>query len=313
MANLGYDKLFGLNLYKPNTFGGNGVTLDGGEIVEENEYFMSVSTAEELKAAVAAGGNIVLIHDIDMGTTALTVAKDIDLDLNGFVLSGTCDRGQGYLFLVKNGATMNVRDGSADESGKITYAKGTSNTGWTIDLEGKLNLYSGTIELTGEDWSIGYAVDVRPNAWGTAYTEETVFHMYGGKILSSDGAIRVASSSSDSYANISASFIMDGGEIEAVWDGIFVQQSNATYDILNVTINGGKISSALSPIRVYAPEATGVVGNANKPMTITVNGGELVLNGTLDTSRTWYVEGKIVIGGGMTLDTLTQYSTITID
>ena len=266
-----------------------------------------------LKWAIANGKNVLLNNDLAL-TAPITIpaGAEIDLDLNGKTLSGTCNGSQGYLIDVQNGAVLNIKDTSADESGKIAYAQGTSNVGWAIDLEGELNLYKGTIELTGDSWSIGYCVDVRPNAWGTNYAEGTVFNMYGGKVISSDGAIRVASSSSDTYANITASFYMYGGEINAAWDGIFVQQSNAAYDTLNVEINDGKIVSALSPIRVYAPTASSVNSGAAKPMTITINGGDLSVDGTPDASRVWHTLGKIVLGGGITLNELNQYATITI-
>ena len=293
-----------------------GPTYDLGATYTEVIY---ASSEEELREALTNAENgsvVVLTNDVQLDSdNTITVAsgKDVTIDLNGKGLSGTCNASQGHLIMVNNGAILNVQDSSTNQSGKITYAKGTSDTGWAIDLEGKLNLYSGTIELTGESWSIGYCVDVRPNAWGTNYTEDTVFHMYGGKVVSSDGAIRVASSSSDSYGNIVASFIMDGGEISAEWDGIFVQQSNEAYDTLNVTINNGLVTSKLSPVRVYGPVATSVnAGNEVKPMTIAINGGILSVNGTPDESKTWHTEGVIMYGGGMTLEALEQYATITI-
>ena len=297
-----------------NTITGKEYKASGnGKLIIDGKTTVVVSNATGLKAALTNGADeIKLCANIDMGSEKLTVAQDVVLELNGYVLSGTCNAGQGHLIMVNNGAALDIKDRSITKTGKITYAQGSNNVGWAIDLEGELNLYSGTIELTGESWSIGYCVDVRPNAWGSNYTEDTVFHMYGGKIVSSDGAIRVASSSSDTYGNIVASFIMDGGEIDAAWDGIFVQQSNAAYDTLNVTINNGTVTSALSPIRVYGPAATSVNAGTEKPMTITVNGGDLVMNGTPDESRVWHTLGKIVIGGGMTLEELNQYTTITI-
>ena len=279
------------------------------------EAYRDVATADELKAALdnaVDGDRIRLVDNIDMGATALTVADDITLDLNGKTLSGVCNSGSAHLITVKNGATLNVYDKSAAADGKITYAAGSSNVGWTICLEGALNLYSGTLELTG-DWSIGYAVDARPNAWGTAYTEPTVFTMYGGKIVSSDGAIRVASSSSETYTGISSSFVMEGGVIEAAWDGIFVQQSNTIYDVLNVTVNNGVIKSSLSPIRVYAPVATSVVNGSAKPITITANADSLVMDGAADLTRTWVEEGKILLGGGISVADFEQYTTLTLN
>ena len=272
-----------------------------------------VKTAEELKTALANGvTEIKLGADIDMGSEKLTVASDIALDLNGYVLSGTCNAGQGYLIMVNNGAALSIKDSSSAKSGKITYAQGSSATGWAIDLEGELNLYSGTIELTGDSWDIAYCVDVRPNAWGTNYTEDTVFTMNGGKLVSSFDGIRVASSSSDSYGNIVASFVMNGGTIDAARDGIFMQQSNAAYDTLSVAINNGTVKGT-RPIRVYGPDATSVNAGTEKPMTITAKSDSLVLRGALDSAYTWHTEGKIAYKGGMTLDNLNQYATITLN
>lgn len=273
-----------------------------------------VSTADKLVNAIKNGYDVVLTNDIEL-TSTITVAtgQNVVIDLNGHTISGTCNANQGYLFMVNNGAKLTVLDSSEAQTGKITFAQGTSNVGWAIDLEGELVLESGTIELTGDSWSIGYCVDVRPNAWGTAYTNPTVFTMNGGKVVSSDGAIRVASSSSHTYTGVSAKFVMNGGEVEAAWDGIFLQQSDAVYDILTVELNGGKVASALSPVRVYGPVATSVVGGAEKPMTLKIGANaELSVIGEIDTSRTWYVEGVVVLGGGMTVEALEQYTTITI-
>ena len=251
---------------------------------------------------------------LDSAEEVLTLAKDIaleealkfngegTLDLNGKTLSGTCNAGQGHLIMVDNGATLNVKDSSANADGKITFAQGTSNVGWTIDLEGELNLYSGTIELTGSSWSIGYAVDVRPNAWGTAYKTPTTFNMYGGKLISSDGAIRVASSSYDNYSEVSANFNMMGGEIQAAYDGIFIQQSNVTYDNLNVNISGGKIKSDAYPVRLYGPVATGKVSTADVVEKINITGGEIVPYKV--EGKTTLLEDLIYIAGGATAETL---------
>ena len=276
------------------------------------DEIVRVRTEEELTEAIAAGKNILLNNDIEL-TSTLAITDATVIDLNGYALSGTCDAGQGHLIMVNYGAKLDIQDSSKAKNGKVTYAKGKSDTGWTIDLEGELNLYSGAIELTGENWSIGYAVDVRPNAWGSAYTEGTVFNMYGGKLVSSDGAVRVASSSEDSYPNVSANFNMYGGEIDAGWDGVFIQQSNAAYDTLNVQLNGGSITSKKAPVRFYGPNATSVNSGAEKPMTLTV-GSDMVLtfSGSANADDTWYENNKIMYGGGMSLENLNKYATIEI-
>ena len=138
--------------------------------------------------------------------------------------------------------------------------------------------------------------DVRPNAWGTAYTAPSTFNMYGGKVVSADGGLRVASSSSDTYTNISANFNMTGGEIEAGWDGIFIQQSNAIYDILNVTITDGTINAVKYPVRLYGPVGTSVVGDKEVATTLTISGGSF---GKVTTDATSLIEGMLYYGGGI--------------
>lgn len=251
---------------------------------------------DSLAEAIAVGGDVVLLTDIELVNT-ITVKNDVSLDLNGKTISGNCTGSQAHMFMVNNGAELTIKDSSDAKTGKITY-NGTDATGWIVDVEGALVLESGTLELTGT-WNIGYAVDVRPNAWGTAYTEGTAFVMNGGKIVSSDGAVRVASSSADTYKDVSASFTMNGGEIEAAWDGVFVQQSNAAWDVLNVTINNGTIKSALNPIRFYGPAATSYV-NGEDCVDIALNGGTLTYTGT--EAREWLVDGILRLGGGVTAD-----------
>ena len=279
--------LGGVYSYADDAVAAEAITITGGEF-STLDAMAYINSADE---GFTLGANIAM-------NEVITIKKDLTLDLNGYTLSGVCNGSQSHLIMVNNGATLNVKDSSAEQDGKITFAKGTSGTGWTIDLEGELNLYSGILELTGDAWDIGYAVDVRPNAWGKAYTEPTTFNMYGGKILSSDGAVRVASSSSDSYTNISANFNMEGGEILAGWDGVFIQQSNAHYDVLNVNISGGKITStAMRPLRVYGPVATAAIGNSK----INISGGDLQ---GVASERAELVEGKICLGGGVTAETL---------
>ncbi|MBO5685709.1 MAG: hypothetical protein J6R73_03885, partial [Alistipes sp.] len=197
-------------------------------VYEGYNEFYNFSTLQEAidKVQQDNNGMVRLVKNIAIAET-VTIKKggNVAIDLNGFTVSGVNNAGQGHLFMVENGATLTIKDQSQAQTGKITYAQGTSNVGWTIYLEGTLNLESGTLELTGDSWSIGYAVDVRPNAWDYEYHEATTFNMSGGKIVSSNGAIRVASTSYDKYAKFSTSFNMTGGEIEAEYDGIFIQQS----------------------------------------------------------------------------------------
>ena len=286
--------------------------VDGKYVVVTKKVYVAqigdvkYETLQEAVNAAQVGDEIVLLADINCSTVTIA-GKKITLDLNGKVISGVCNTNQSSLIYIENDAKLTVKDSAGE--GKITYAQGSANQGWTIDVKGKLVLESGTIELTGNAWSIGYAVDVRPNAWGKAYTYPTAFVMNGGNVISSDGAVRVASSSSDAHKNVSASFEMNGGYIDAAWDGVFIQQSNGVYDDLSFTMNGGTIESDLNPIRVYGPAPTGYVNDKNC-MSITLADGTMTYTGT--ETYTWVIDGILRVGGGSTVETLLENSTLAV-
>ncbi len=284
-------------------------------MIGDNSY----DTLEGAINASTAGQTIKIMKNVDIQSGISVSNSDVIIDLNGKTISGICGSSQAYIFMVNNGAQLTIKDSSDSSTGKITYA-GNNSTGWIVDVEGELILDSGTLELTGT-WNIGYAVDVRPNAWGTPYTEPTVFIMNGGKITSSDGAVRVASSSSDgspnengghyvNYSNISATFIMNGGEIDAEWDGVFIQQSDVEWDKLSFTINDGDIKSDLNPIRLYGPAPTSYV-DGEDCINIALNGGTLTYTGTED--RTWLIDGIIRTGGGATEEDFVNDSLIVVN
>ena len=258
----------------------------------------SYETLAEAVVAAENGAVVTMTADVALANGITVAGKALTLDLNGKTVSGVCNSSQSCLVYVENNANLTVKSGAT--GGKLTFAAGTSNVGWTVDVKGALVLQSGTIELTG-GWSIGYAVDVRPNAWGAAYENPTVFTMEGGELISSDGAVRVASSSSPIHKDVSASFVMNGGRIDAAWDGVFVQQSDAVYDALNVTFNGGKVESDLAPVRVYGPAPTSYV-NEQDCMNIALNGGEMEYTGS--DSKTWIIEGVLLAGGGSSYETI---------
>ena len=286
-----------------------GSKSNGIVIIDGVEYAGNLDT---FKAQLETG-TVNLACDIDLGSTTITVPNGLNttLDLNGCVISGVCNVANGSAFTVNNGATLNIKDSRGN--GKISYAAGSSNQGYAIKLIGTLNLYSGTIELTG-NWSDGicYAVDIAPNVW-SGVANDAVFNMYGGKVVSSKDAIRVANYSATGYAAMNVGFNMEGGEVIAARDGIFMQQYDANQFDLFVIVTGGTIKADVRPIRVYGPNATGTLSGNAKSMTITAMSGALVLNGTVDTSMTWHTEGKIAIGGGMTVDNLNQYANITLN
>lgn len=271
-----------------------------------------VSTAGELQEALNKGGTVILSNAITLDATTITVPAGVNatLDLNGKTISSTATKSNASMFHVVNTAKLTIEDSIG--SGKITYhSDNTSYSGYTVWVEGELVLESGTLGKTGS-WSVSYAVDVRPNAWNSAYTADTTFTMNGGNIVCDGSAIRVANDSSTAYSAKSTSFIMNGGKIDAAGDGVFIHQTNEVWDVLNVTVNGGTIEGDRDPIRIYGPAASSY-RNGEDCIKIALS-SDATLNYTgSETYTDWIVDGKIRFGGGATKDQILADTIITID
>ena len=235
--------------------------------------------------AAKNGDVIKLLRDVELKETLNVEAGDnIVLDLNGKTIYGT--HGTDYSMIhVLNGAELTVKDTSAEQNGKITCAAGGNNIGAAVWVEGKLTLESGTIEVTGS-WILGFAVDLRPNAWGTAHTVGAFFDMNGGTVNSTDTAVRVASNSSDSYPELGVTFTMNGGSIDSDWDAIFVQHLYASD--LNVNVVSGTVSGDNSAMRIY--------GDAGSDIDMIVTGGNF--EGNIKVADAYINTDAIAISGG---------------
>ena len=242
--------------------------------------FLSIQSAFD---SAKSGDTVKLIDNVEL-EAPITVDNTVTLDLNGKTISGT--HGTDYSMIhVLNGADLTVKDTTTEKNGKITYAAGGNNTGAAVWVEGKLTLESGTIEVTGA-WSLGFAVDLRPNAWGTAHTVGASFVMNGGTVKSTDTAVRVASNSSDSYPELGVSFTMNGGSIDSDWDAIFVQHLYA--GDLNINVVNGTVSGTNSAMRIY--------GNAGSDIDMNVTGGNF--NGDIKVADAYKDADAIAISGG---------------
>ncbi len=114
-----------------------------------------VNTVEALTTALSNDGIIKLTGDIEL-TEALTIGKNITLDLNGHTITSTLSGTDGRAIKVTNG-TFTLRDTSANADGKIiantdnqtgnNNTKSTNNN--TIFISGgKFIMESGTVEIT---------------------------------------------------------------------------------------------------------------------------------------------------------------------
>ena len=262
------------------------VTIDGVPMyVDAKIGDIFYLTLADAIAAAQAEETITLVRDIDLGGAKITVpaGKNITIDLNGKTVGGT--HGAEYAMIhVQNGADMTIDDTIG--GGKITCAAGGNNVGAVIWVEGSLVQNAGSIELTGA-WALGFNVDLRPNAWGTAHTVPASFVMNGGKIVSTDTAVRVASNSSDSYSELGVNFTMNGGEIESAWDAIFVQHLYA--GDLNINIEEGSISGANSALRIY--------GDAGSDVDMLIKNG--AFTGPIKIAEAYVGTDAIAISGGV--------------
>ena len=245
-------------------------------------------TLDEAVDEVTENNNtIVVIANVEnVNHLIIPAGKNVVLDLNGKTISGVCNTSSEHnadLIEVENTATLTIKDSSENEEGKVTYASGTYKTGFTVDVKGNLILESGTIELT-DSWSLGFAVDVRPNAWGTAYTEASTFVMNGGKVVSSDTGVRIDSNSGETNPSSrhGVYFTMNGGDIISDWDAIFIQHRYANDLYVNIAENAGTIQGKNSPLRIYGD---GVVSDVE----INIAGGTFDYTGDEGTTG-WVVE-----------------------
>lgn len=259
----------------------------------------STSYADLATAIAAAGADdtVVLLEDVKLAAPiTIEKGKTITLDLNGKVISGERNVVNAYgLIEVANGAKLTVKDSGTD--GKITYAGATGMDGAVIWVQGEFILESGTIEATGSWNDLGAAVDLRPNAWGTAYTEGASFVMNGGKAVSVKIAVRIMDNSA-ATRNTPVEFVMNGGVIEGSY-GIALHSWNvgdgkSKTPEISLAINDGTINatSASYPYAVYIRNSTADASEISIDLTGGTYNGDVILNaGTTLSSDNVSVSG----------------------
>ena len=202
-----------------------------------------VATVEELNAAAANGGNVVLAADLEVAddaTIKVASGKELTLDLNGHTISGVDNTAAAYgLLTVNAGASLTINDSVG--SGVIT-ASATVESGWNrrscavSNERGTLIVNGGTIEHTGGT-SMSYAIDNLTN--GKATYAKTVIN--GGSIKSSYIGVR-------QFCNgIEAENIVEvnGGTITGAKRSVWMQNPSANANTGTLTINGGTFNGAV--------------------------------------------------------------------
>ena len=199
-----------------------------------------VSTAAELKAALANGGEITLEGDIAIAkneTITIPNGKSAVIDLNGYEISGTADKtGNQELFLVKGNLTV--------VNGALGYTA-SNNQGWgamiaifDVTAGGVLNLDGVTASVGGSDMNF----IVHLNNWGSA-----TLNVKNCDFTASYVAIRAFNSGNDMNNIVVENTKFHGGRVFWVHNYTAEGKGNAT---LNVSIYGnGNTTDNAAPIR----------------------------------------------------------------
>ena len=192
-------------------------------------YYDSLSNAFE---AATADATIKVIADNTMTGNAIAFAKNLTLDLNGFV---TTHAGDGHVFEPTGGATFTITDTSDGAAGKVV-------SGSKIVLSGSpctFTLEAGTLQSDS----------VPVYIWGNGPASERVVNINGGKLVCG------SNSNADSCIMVSSGTIrMSAGVIESVCCG---------FEGTTVNVSGGNVTVGVDKVfRRSTDRATG--GTFNK-------------------------------------------------
>ena len=293
-----------------------------------------VTTEGELKAALAAGGDIVLGANITIENTTGTsdwavvgYGKTVTLDLAGYTITRTANDTLGAIRVL---GELIVNDSSANKTGGISGGDYAIVVGWK-GYEGdgaKLTINGGT--FTG-----GYAITGNGTVptgnnktnWGTEITinggiitgtDVGIYHPQVGTLTINGGTISGAtgvevrggtleitggdiSATSNTYSSVA-----NGNGATSTGVAVAVAQHTTKQDI-NVTISGGELSGVMA-FAEENPEA-----NADPAVTIDITGGEFdgdvavtddqsteISGGTFNTDVSEYVAdgSSAVLSGG---------------
>lgn len=234
-----------------------------------------VSTAEDLKAAVAEGGTVSLGADITV-SDQLTIDKNVTLDLNGKTLT------------LSGQANVDV------EPAEIAQPAALVNSGSLTIKNGTIDVISGANGI----WNTGTLV-VEPDA--VVKCSDETFQNYSvvrnvGGIVTTAGTLE--SAANNGITTFGGTVNVTGGKISALYNGggsnfgCALTIFNRNYDNKSagakVTISGGELSSY-----GYAASTNNLYSGGENGSSLTVTGG--TLSSTI-TSIYWPSSGTLTIG-----------------
>ena len=271
----------------------------------------TVNTETGLAAAIAnvpENGTIQLTGIINLSSTFnITGGKSFTIDLNGYTLNGSSDRG---VFEVSSG-TLTLADRSAGGNGKITSSVAGNTDIGTINVNGgSLVVDSGTVEnlYTATSYMHTIAVtagNVTVNGGKVERINESGFgspdsiHNTGSGTISVNGG--VVSGGRQAIYSTNGTVNVTGGEVSS-------DSSQTIYNTGTVNVTGGKVkntnnssSQAISnsggSVNIGGGEVSGFRGIEH-----TGSGTVTVTDGTIEGRNEYaiysYDDGSISVSGG---------------
>ena len=277
------------------------VSLIPSFALAEEESAVSVATAADLAAALAAGGQVTLLNSIEVSQTLVVPADTVvTLNLAGYTVSmNHSETVTANHEMIQNNGTLTVKDSSTAQTGALVYTYSGTETDFavsTISNElGTLIVESGTIRNASNlNNSNNFAIDSLTN--GTGGTASVTI-LGGSVICDTFRSLRLfANSTSHSNSAVIKSGTMKG----QVW----LQSPNSKANLASLTIEGGSYEPAgRDGSSVYITTAS------SDAVSVAVSGGSFKTKIGID--NTTYVSG-VITGGTFTESAMNNTNTALI-
>lgn len=237
--------------------------------MEYESSVTAVNTAEELKAGLEAGGEVVLTADIVVNSTlGIKSGTSSTLDLNGCDLSYAVDNDGKASAIINNAGTLDITG-----EGTISFVAADP------DMKDIPSYATNTISNTGT-LTIGEGVTViNESAGGASFAVDNhgTFTLNGGTLKATRTALRIAK-----YNSPEVNFTMNGGSLIGSTPAWIQLPGSKITDVPKITviINDGVMQTTKESSADNNIFYTYTYGNSHANTSVTINGGEF-LGGTV--------------------------------
>ncbi len=295
--------------------------------IDEAEADGVIDTEEELAAALAAGGEVILGGDIDVVTSIyIPESVEVTLDLSGYNINGGWNGSSttNHIYVINNYGTLKIND--SGENGAIV-SRGVYNYGTLILNDGTIDACDGnggyavnnesgsTFTMNGGTLSVSYEDDNSGTAGGFDATALDVpsgctTTLNGGEITSvtdytfaieSAGILKVPEDSTVVVDGAHGAISVSGGSTDIaggtfICSGIEGQTDNVVYITDgSFTVTGGTFTH--NGADVNADSGAAVFVSGPKPV-VTIEGGSFTgLNGAISGNANTTITGGTFVDG----------------